>query len=134
MKLRLIACVAVGFSSLFACGKSDDDASGRTGACDITSTESVDVRSCIEFVGLTEAQLEEAASICRSNQGGVVKTWQADRSCSSSGRMGACQENTGGIASTRYAYTTGSTERDTTVREEAQQRCAADGGSWSSRG
>lgn len=135
MKMHLVACGIAGIVVLLACGKDDNSGSGRVGACDITSTESMDVRSCIEFSGLSDAQVDEAAAICRKDQAGVIKTWHADRNCSSSGRLGSCQENTGGIASTRFTYTTGSTERDTTVRAEAEQRCASDGGAWSaSRG
>lgn len=131
MSLRFITCVLAGMLGFFACGKSDDGASGRTGACDITSTQSMDMRSCIDFNGLTDAQVEEAAAYCRAPQNDVVKTWQADRNCSSSGRLGRCLETHSGISSTRYSYSTGSTDRDYTVLQQAEAACVADGGSWS---
>lgn len=131
MSLRFIICVLAGMLGTLACGKGDGGASGRTGACDITSTQSMDVRGCIDFNGLTDAQVEEAAAYCRAPQSDVVKTWQPDRSCASSGRMGRCLETHEGISSTRYSYTTGSVDRDYTVLQQAEAACTGDGGSWS---
>lgn len=107
---------------LLSCGR-DDAADKGVAACLLTSSQVPSVNSCIEFIGLSEKEVEEAKTACEHPEADISKSWLPGQHCQESQRIGSCSVSTTHYSTVTYLYSTGTVDQDQTAIETAKTKC-----------